>query len=95
MLMLVYTGTPEARAHDLHFALWIPDLFMNRVLANGTWSLFCPNEAPGLADVWGDEFEALYVKVKPTCPLCRLPLPMWLMCMCTYSMRRLDLLARR
>ena len=55
-------GRDEIRARDMFYALWIPDLFMKRVEENGTWSLFCPNEAPGLADVWGDEFEALYNK---------------------------------
>jgi ribonucleoside-diphosphate reductase alpha chain len=55
-------GKEELRARDLFYALWIPDLFMKRVKENGMWSLFCPNEAPGLADVWGDEFEALYEK---------------------------------
>ncbi|GAB4823195.1 hypothetical protein N2152v2_010241 [Parachlorella kessleri] len=55
-------GKEEARARDLFYALWIPDLFMKRVEANGEWSLFCPNEAPGLADCWGEEFEALYAK---------------------------------
>lgn len=54
------TGSEEARARDLFYALWIPDLFMERVDANGDWTLFCPNEAPGLADVVGDEFKALY-----------------------------------
>ena len=53
-------GKEEVRARDLFFALWIPDLFMKRVEANGEWTLMCPNEAPGLADVYGDEFEALY-----------------------------------
>lgn len=48
------------RARDLFYALWIPDLFMKRVESDGTWSLFCPNEAPGLAEVYGDEFEQLY-----------------------------------
>lgn len=52
----------EHRARDLFYALWIPDLFMERVQSNGQWSLFCPNEAPGLADCWGDEFEKLYLK---------------------------------
>ena len=56
------TGKEEARARDLFLALWIPDLFMERVEANGSWSLFCPNEAPGLYDTWGDEFRALYLK---------------------------------
>jgi ribonucleoside-diphosphate reductase alpha subunit len=54
------TGSEEERARDLFYALWISDLFMERVEADGEWSLFCPNEAPGLADVWGDEFKALY-----------------------------------
>ena len=55
-------GKEEVRARDLFFALWIPDLFMKRVEANGEWTLMCPNEAPGLADIYGDEFEALYEK---------------------------------
>ncbi|KAI8331342.1 ribonucleoside-diphosphate reductase large chain [Chlamydoabsidia padenii] len=55
-------GKDEIRARDLFYALWIPDLFMKRVEANGDWSLFCPAEAPGLQDVWGDEFEALFEK---------------------------------
>jgi len=54
------TGKEENRARDLFYALWIPDLFMKRVEENGKWSLFCPNEAPGLADCWGEEFEKLY-----------------------------------
>ncbi|KAF7840056.1 Ribonucleoside-diphosphate reductase large subunit [Senna tora] len=53
-------GKEEHRARDLFYALWVPDLFMKRVQDNGTWSVFCPNEAPGLADCWGDEFEKLY-----------------------------------
>ena len=53
-------GKEEVRARDLFYALWISDLFMKRVEAEGEWSLFCPNEAPGLAECWGDEFEALY-----------------------------------
>jgi len=56
------TGKEEARARDLFTAMWTPDLFMKRVEENGNWSLFCPNEAPGLADCWGDEFEKLYTK---------------------------------
>ena len=48
------------RARDLFYALWIPDLFMRRVEANQEWSLMCPNECPGLADVWGEEFDKLY-----------------------------------
>ena len=55
-------GKEEARARDLFYALWIPDLFMKRVESNSQWSLFCPNECPGLVDSWGDEFEALYFK---------------------------------
>ncbi|WP_207512383.1 ribonucleoside-diphosphate reductase subunit alpha [Longitalea luteola] len=53
-------GKEELRARDLFYALWISDLFMKRVEQNGDWSLFCPNEAPGLGDTFGDEFEALY-----------------------------------
>ncbi len=56
------TGAEEERARDLFYALWIPDLFMKRVQENGSWSLFCPDEAPGLADVWGDAFEELYMR---------------------------------
>jgi ribonucleoside-diphosphate reductase alpha chain len=55
-------GKEEARARDLFTAMWTPDLFMKRVEENSTWSLFCPNEAPGLADCWGEEFEKLYTK---------------------------------
>jgi ribonucleoside-diphosphate reductase alpha chain len=55
-------GKEEARARDLFYALWIPDLFMKRIEEGGDWSLFCPNECPGLCDTWGDEFEALYQK---------------------------------
>jgi ribonucleoside-diphosphate reductase alpha chain len=55
-------GKEEMRARDLFYALWIPDLFMQRVEDNGDWSLFCPNEAPGLADCYGKDFEALYEK---------------------------------
>lgn len=56
------TGAEEDRARDLFYALWIPDLFMKRVEEDGMWSLFCPNEAPGLSDVVGKEFETLYKK---------------------------------
>ncbi|XP_044438770.1 ribonucleoside-diphosphate reductase large subunit isoform X1 [Triticum aestivum] len=55
-------GKEENRARDLFFALWVPDLFMQRVQNNEDWSLFCPNEAPGLADCWGEKFEELYKK---------------------------------
>ena len=53
-------GKEEMRARDLFYALWVSDLFMKRVEADGNWSLFCPHEAPGLADCFGEEFEALY-----------------------------------
>ncbi|WP_242921941.1 ribonucleoside-diphosphate reductase subunit alpha [Pontibacter liquoris] len=55
-------GKEENRARDLFYALWTPDLFMKRVEENGTWSLFCPNEAPGLGECWGKDFERLYEK---------------------------------
>ncbi len=55
-------GKEEMRARDLFYAIWIPDLFMKRVENNEMWSLFCPNEAPGLADCYGEEFERLYEK---------------------------------
>jgi ribonucleoside-diphosphate reductase alpha chain len=54
------TGNDEERARDLFYGLWIPDLFMKRVEEDGMWSLMCPNECPRLADVWGEQFEALY-----------------------------------
>merc|ERR1739838_1023195 len=53
-------GKEEERARDLFFALWIPDLFMERVRNNGVWSLMCPNECPGLQEAWGDKFVELY-----------------------------------
>ncbi|OEK03246.1 ribonucleoside-diphosphate reductase subunit alpha [Roseivirga sp. 4D4] len=55
-------GKEELRARDLFYALWIPDLFMKRVEANEDWTLLCPNECPGLSDVYGEEFEKLYEK---------------------------------
>lgn len=55
-------GDEEMRARDLFYAVWISDLFMERVKENGKWSLVCPNECPGLADVYGDDFVALYTK---------------------------------
>jgi ribonucleoside-diphosphate reductase alpha chain len=55
------TGKEEMRARDLFFALWIPDLFMQRVEDNGDWTLMCPHECPGLSDTYGDDFEALYL----------------------------------
>ncbi len=53
-------GDEEMKARDLFYALWIPDLFMKRVKANADWTLMCPDECPGLSDVYGDEFERLY-----------------------------------
>ncbi len=55
-------GKEEIRARDLFYAMWVPDLFMERVKADGQWSLFCPSEAPGLYDCHSGEFEALYHK---------------------------------
>ena len=55
-------GDEEARARDLFYALWIPDLFMKRVQSNGQWSLFSPDEAPGLHECYGKEFVDLYEK---------------------------------
>lgn len=55
-------GKEENRARDLFYALWIPDMFMRRVKENGEWPLFCPNEAPGLADIHGEEFDELFLK---------------------------------
>ena len=55
-------GDEEARCRDLFSALWIPDLFMKRVESGGNWSLFCPDVARGLSDVYGKEFEDLYEK---------------------------------
>jgi ribonucleotide reductase alpha subunit len=53
-------GDEELKARDLFYALWIPDLFMERVKADGQWTLMCPDECPGLADVYGDDFNKLY-----------------------------------
>ncbi|WP_340067187.1 ribonucleoside-diphosphate reductase subunit alpha [Ascidiimonas aurantiaca] len=55
-------GKEEMRARDLFYAMWTPDLFMKRVEEDGTWTLMCPNECPGLFDVYGDEFDVLYQK---------------------------------
>jgi ribonucleoside-diphosphate reductase alpha chain len=54
------TGKEEMRARDLFFAMWTSDLFMKRVQEDTTWTLMCPNECPGLYDVYGEEFEAMY-----------------------------------
>lgn len=55
-------GKEENRARDLFYALWVPDLFMKRLMENGDWTLFCPNKAPGLPDCHGAEFEKLYLR---------------------------------
>jgi ribonucleoside-diphosphate reductase alpha chain len=55
-------GDEDAKGRDLFYALWVPDLFMRRVKADAEWSLFCPDECPGLSDVYGDEFDQLYVR---------------------------------
>jgi len=53
-------GNEEERCRDLFLALWVPDLFMERVRDNAMWSLMCPDQCPGLSDVWGEEFNKLY-----------------------------------
>ena len=53
-------GDEELKARDLFYALWVPDLFMDRVKSGGKWTLFCPAECPGLSDCIGEEFELLY-----------------------------------
>ena len=60
------TGDEELKARDLFYALWIPDLFMERVKTNGKWTLMCPDECPGLADVYGDDFKTLYESYEQT-----------------------------
>jgi len=55
-------GDEELKARDLFYALWINDLFMERIKSNGKWSLMCPNECKGLADVYGADFNELYEK---------------------------------
>lgn len=56
------TGKEEQRARDLFYAMWTPDLFMKRVEEDGSWSLFCPHECPGMADTYGAGFEELYTR---------------------------------
>lgn len=56
------TGQEDLRTRDLFLAMWMPDLFMQRVENDESWSLFCPNEAPGLPDCWGEKFEELYTR---------------------------------
>ena len=60
-------GDEEARCRDLFSAMWIPDLFMKRVEEGGNWSLFCPDTAKGLSDVYGKEFDELYTKYEEEC----------------------------
>jgi ribonucleoside-diphosphate reductase alpha chain len=55
-------GDEELKARDLFYALWIPDLFMERIKSDGDWTLMCPDECPGLADVYGDAFVELYTR---------------------------------
>jgi len=55
-------GKEELRARDLFYALWVPDLFMQRVQEDGVWSLMCPHKSPGLSDVWGPDFDKLYTQ---------------------------------
>jgi ribonucleoside-diphosphate reductase alpha subunit len=55
-------GDEEMRARDLFYAIWVPDLFMEKIKTDEDWCLFCPDECPGLADVYGAEFKALYQK---------------------------------
>lgn len=55
-------GHEDVRARDLFYAIWMPDLFMKRVEEDGDWYLMCPDECPGLNDVYGQEFEELYNK---------------------------------
>ncbi|WP_291097187.1 MULTISPECIES: ribonucleoside-diphosphate reductase subunit alpha [unclassified Flavobacterium] len=55
------TGKEEMRARDLFFAMWTSDLFMKRVQEDSYWTLMCPNECPGLYDVYGEEFETMYI----------------------------------
>jgi ribonucleoside-diphosphate reductase alpha chain len=55
-------GKEEQRARDLFYAMWVPDLFMKRVEEDGPWTLMCPNECPGLADAYGENFNKLYTR---------------------------------
>jgi len=55
-------GDEELKARDLFYALWVPDLFMERIKSDGLWTLMCPDECPGLSDVYGDKFAELYLK---------------------------------
>ena len=55
-------GDEESRARDLFYAMWIPDLFMERIQSDGKWTLMCPDKCPGLSDVYGEDFKQLYEK---------------------------------
>jgi len=59
-------GDEELKARDLFYALWIPDLFMERMQQGGDWTLMCPNECPGLAETYGEEFKTLYESYEHT-----------------------------
>ena len=69
------TGKEEERCRDLFYGLWTNDLFMKRVEENKQWSLFCPHQAKGLADCYGDEFDRLYERYEQTPGLARKTLP--------------------
>ena len=56
------TGSEDQRCRDLFPALWVPDLFMERIEADGSWSVMCPSECPGLTEVYGEEFKTLYLR---------------------------------
>ena len=55
-------GQEEERARDLFYALWIPDIFMERVKSNGQWTLMCPDEYPGLTELYGEAFTSKYIE---------------------------------
>ena len=61
-------GDEEQRARDLFYALWIPDLFMQRVKDDGNWTLMCPDQCPGLSDVYGEKFAELYLTYENQAP---------------------------
>lgn len=68
-------GADERRARDIFTALWVPDLFMRRVRAGASWSLFCPAAAPGLDECWGDAFDALYARYEADAAVPRTAVP--------------------
>ena len=55
-------GDEESKARDLFYAIWASDVFMERVMGNKIWSLFCPDKCPGLSDCYGDDYRTLYMK---------------------------------